>query len=180
MLAVSDIAASAADWQPQMDRVISGSAVYAVMGDWAACVPAGTKKLAWQREYSVAAAAGQRRRLRLPVRLVHAAGRRPPPGRPRDWLLECGSTEGQNLFNPLKGSVPARLDADPAPYNGYLEWALQQWRDPKTRIVGSLTHGVVADNAWNAEIDTALGLFVQNGDTAKFAATVAAAVRETR
>ena len=40
--------------------------------------------------------------------------------------------------------------------------------DPRTRIVGSLTHGVVANNAFSAEIDTALGALVTGGDTAKF------------
>src|SRR5262249_23757956 len=98
----------------------------------------------------------------------------------RDWLLEAGSTEGENLFNPLKGSVPARLDADSWPYTGDPAWGLQQGRRPPTRIVGSLTHGVVADNAWNAEIDTTLGLFVQDGNVDKFAATVAEKYEETR
>src|SRR6185369_8369846 len=35
VLAMSDIGSSAADWQPQLDRITSGTAVYAVMGDWA-------------------------------------------------------------------------------------------------------------------------------------------------
>src|SRR3982751_3176848 len=34
VLARSDVGSSAADWQPQLDRVVDGSAVYAVMGDW--------------------------------------------------------------------------------------------------------------------------------------------------
>ena len=55
----------------------------------------------------------------------------------------------------------------------------EQWRDPNTRIVGSLTHGVVANNAWNAEIDTALGFLVQDGDVAKFAETVSRKRLET-
>jgi glucose/mannose transport system substrate-binding protein len=180
VLAVSDLSSSAADWQPQIDRVISGSAVYAVMGDWAYSYLAVTKKLTWQREYSVVATPGSdgvydflSDSFTLPVGLRH-------PAAARDWLLEAGSTAGENLFNPLKGSVPARVDADTGKYVDYLSWALQQWRDPKTRIVGSLTHGVVADNAWNAEIDTALGLFVSDGNVNKFAATVAAKYLETR
>ncbi len=180
VLAVSDIASSAADWQPQLDRVVSGSAVYAVMGDWAYSYLTVDKKLAWQRDYASAATPGSdgiydflSDSFTLPVGARH-------PEAARDWLLEAGSTEGENLFNPLKGSVPARLDADPAPYTGYLADALRQWRDPKTRIVGSLTHGVVADNAWNAEIDTALGLFVRDGNVGKFARTVATKYGETR
>jgi glucose/mannose transport system substrate-binding protein len=98
----------------------------------------------------------------------------------RKWLIECGSRVGQDLFNPKKGSIPARTDPDTSLYKEYLAWDLDQWRDPKTRIVGSLTHGVVANNAWNAEIDTALGFLVQDGDIAKFANTVADKYVETQ
>jgi glucose/mannose transport system substrate-binding protein len=180
VLALSDIGQSAADWQPQVDRVTNGAAAYAVVGDWAYSYLSVDKKLGWQHQFAAVASPGSdgvydflSDSFTLPVGARH-------PAAARDWLLEAGSTEGEDLFNPLKGSVPARLDADPAPYTGYLAWALQQWRDPHTRIVGSLTHGVVADNAWNAEIDTALGLFVQDGNVDKFATTVAQKYEETR
>jgi glucose/mannose transport system substrate-binding protein len=180
ILAVSDVSSSAADWQPQVDRVIDGSAVYTVMGDWAYSYLTVTKKLAWQQDFSTTASPGTTGvfdflsdSFTLPVGARN-------PDLARKWLLECGSVAGQDLFNPLKGAVPARTDVDASRYTGYLASDLQQWRDPRTRIVGSLTHGVVADNAWNAEIDTALGFFVQNGNAKAFAATVAEKYGETR
>jgi len=180
VLAVSDVKSAAGDWQPQVDRVAQGSAVYAVMGDWASSYLETTKKLPWKVGYDVVASPGTggvydflSDSFTLPT-----GARRPDLS--RKWLIECGSTDGQNLFNPLKGSIPARTDADAGLYKGYLGWALEQWRDPKTRIVGSLTHGVVANNAYNAEIDSALGLFVQNGDQAKFAKTAELQYRETQ
>jgi glucose/mannose transport system substrate-binding protein len=176
----SDIKSAAGDWQPQVDRVASGAAVYAVMGDWTSAYFDNVKKLPWQSGYSVAASPGSdgvydflSDSFTLPT-----GARR--PDLTRDWLIECGSTEGQNLFNPLKGSVPARTDADASIYKGYLDWALKQWRDPKMRIVGSLAHGVVANNAFNAEIDSALGLFVQNPDVASFASTLQSKYQETQ
>jgi len=172
VLAVSDVKSAAADWQPQLDRVMSGSAVYAVMGDWSYAYLALTKKLGWQSEYAVAASPGSAGifdflsdSFTLSVGARHSR-------LAREWLIECGSRLGQDLFNPRKGSIPARTDPDESLYHEYLAWDLQQWRDPNTRIVGSLTHGVVANNAWNSEIDTALGLLVQDGDIGKFAATV--------
>ncbi|WP_433206798.1 ABC transporter substrate-binding protein [Dactylosporangium sp. CS-047395] len=180
VLAVSDVKSAAGDWQPQLDKVVSGSAVYAVMGDWSSSYLEQTKNLAWQTGYNVVASPGSdgvydflSDSFTLPT-----GARRPDLA--RKWLIECGSTDGQNLFNPLKGSIPARTDADAALYKNYLSWALQQWRDPKTRIVGSLTHGVVANNAYNAEIDSALGLFVQDDDQGKFARTVEQQYRETQ
>ena len=71
-------------------------------------------------------------------------------------------------------SLPA-LTPDESKYRGYLAGALHEWRDPSTTIVGSLTHGVVASNALNAEIDTALALFLAGGKVRSFAEAVAKA-----
>jgi glucose/mannose transport system substrate-binding protein len=42
-------------------------------------------------------------------------------------------------------------------------------------VVGSLTHGVVANDSWKSEIDTALGLFLTNQDVAAFQSALVAA-----
>jgi glucose/mannose transport system substrate-binding protein len=180
VLRYTDLASAAADWEPQVDHIADGSAAYAVMGDWAYSYLTGTKKLEWRETVAVVASPGTdgifdflSDTFTLPTGSRHA-------DLAKKWLVECGSAAGQTLFNPLKGSVPARTDADPAPYTNYLAWDLQQWRDPNTRIVGSLTHGVVANNAWNSEIDTALGLFLQDGDTTRFASAVATKYQETK
>ncbi|MBT8225364.1 MAG: carbohydrate ABC transporter substrate-binding protein [Dactylosporangium sp.] len=180
VLEFTDITSAASDWQPQLDRIIDATATYAVMGDWAYTYFAITKKLGWRQDFDVAASPGTdgvfdflSDTFTLPTGSRH-------PEITKTWLIECGSTEGQNLFNPLKGSIPARTDADPTPYLDYLAWDLQEWRNPDTRIVGSLAHGVVANNAWGAEIDTALVLFLQDGDAVKFAETVATRYRETK
>jgi glucose/mannose transport system substrate-binding protein len=180
VLQFSDVKSAAGDWQPQLDRIVSGTAVYAVMGDWASNYLDFTKKLTWHTGYDVAASPGTEGVYDfLSDSFTLPTGARSPE-LTRKWLIECGSTAGQNAFNPLKGSIPARTDADPSVYPGYLSWALQQWRDPKTRIVGSLAHGVVANNAYSAEIDSALGLYVQHGDLRKFADTVQTKYRETQ
>jgi glucose/mannose transport system substrate-binding protein len=38
----------------------------------------------------------------------------------------------------------------------------------KDTVVGSLTHGVVANDSWKSEIDTALGLFLLDFDVETF------------
>ncbi len=74
------------------------------------------------------------------------------------WLTVAGSKEGQDAFNPVKGSIPARSDGDKSLYDVYLQSAMDDWA--KDTVVGSLTHGVVANDSWKSEIDTALGLFL--------------------
>jgi glucose/mannose transport system substrate-binding protein len=74
------------------------------------------------------------------------------------WLTVAASKEGQEAFNPLKGSICARTDCDPSLFSEYSQMAAQDWTTDT--VVGSLTHGVVANDAWKAKIDTALGLFL--------------------
>jgi glucose/mannose transport system substrate-binding protein len=180
VLAASDIKSSSADWQPAADKVLDGAAVYNVMGDWQDGYLGRAKKLEFKTGYDVAASPGTAGvydflsdSFTLPIGAKHRDAA-------EKWLIECGSVEGQDLFNPQKGSVPARTDADKAKYQGYLATALKDWQDPATKIVGSLTHGVVANNALSAEIDTALGIFVTSGDSAGFAAAVGKAYAATK
>jgi glucose/mannose transport system substrate-binding protein len=92
------------------------------------------------------------------------------------WLAFLGSKKAQDTFNPLKGSIPARKDANPKLYDPYLKWALNQWKTDK--LAGSLTHGVVASNAWNTDVDTALGLFLQSKDVKKFQSSLVTAAKK--
>lgn len=180
VLSYSDLASASADWQPALDKLVDGSAAFNVMGDWADAYLSGAKKLEYGDGYAVVASPGSdgvynflSDTFTLPVGAKNKAAA-------EKWLIEAGSKAGQDAFNPLKGSVPARTDADESLYKGYLTEALAEWQDKSTRIVGSLAHGVVANNAWNAEIDTALGLFVKDNDVAKFAESVKKSYEATK
>jgi glucose/mannose transport system substrate-binding protein len=83
-----------------------------------------------------------------------------------EWLKICGSKEGQDAFNPIKGSIPARSDGDVELYGVYLQDAMKDWAS--NVVVGSLTHGVTANDSWKSEIDTALGLFLGMRDVQSF------------
>jgi glucose/mannose transport system substrate-binding protein len=180
VLGFSDIKSAAADWQPAADKVVDGSAAYLVMGDWAAGYLGATKQLAYKSEWSAAPSPGSAGvynflsdSFTLPVGAPHL-------GAAEKWLAMCASVRGQDLFNPPKGSVPARLDADKSKYSGYLADALADWQNPSTTIVGSLTHGAVANNGFNGEIDSALGIFVGDGNIAKFTDMVMKAYETTK
>jgi glucose/mannose transport system substrate-binding protein len=78
-----------------------------------------------------------------------------------------GSVEGENAFNPLKGSIPARLDAvDAAPhlYNTYLLSAAEDWKND--RLVGSLMHGVVANERFVGDFTQVIDIYIQSRSSA--------------
>jgi glucose/mannose transport system substrate-binding protein len=70
----------------------------------------------------------------------------------------AGSKAGQEAFNPGNGSICARTDCDPAFFGEYQQTAMKDW--DSNIIVGSLLYGVVANNAWKAEIEAALAVFI--------------------
>jgi glucose/mannose transport system substrate-binding protein len=180
LLDVSDLARAAGDWQPALDNVISGAAAYCVMGDWADAYLGHTKKLTFRTDYAVVPTPGSAGvydflsdSFTLPKHAPHRSAA-------EKWLVECGSVNGQDAFNPLKGSVPARTDIDKSKYTGYLATALADWQDGDTVLVGSLTHGVVANTTWNAAIDTALAVYVKDRSAQTFADAVAKSYTTSR
>jgi glucose/mannose transport system substrate-binding protein len=180
VLGHTNLDSAAADWQPALDPIIEGDAAYNVMGDWAVAYFETEQGLTFEQDYNAAPAPGTdgvfnflSDSFTLPVDAPHRDVA-------LDWLRLAGSQEGQDTFNPIKGSIPARTDPDEALYTGYLATPLADWNDDATTIVGSLAHGAVADNAWKAEIDSALGEFVESGDSAAFASAVKQAYEDTQ
>lgn len=81
-----------------------------------------------------------------------------------NWLEVCGSKEGQEAFNPKKGSICARTDCDPALFNEYLQSAAVDWS--QDAIVPSMVHGAAAIESWVTEYKDIITLFVASGDVA--------------
>jgi glucose/mannose transport system substrate-binding protein len=157
--------ASALTWQDASQLVVNGDAAFNVMGDWAEGYFRELGKVP-NTDYGWAPVPGTAGNFQflsdsfvLPVNAPH-----------RDaaiaWLKVAGSQAGQDAFNPVKGSIPARSDGDRSLYGEYLLSAMDDWASD--RVVGSLTHGVVANDSWKSEIDTALGLFLAGHDVAAF------------
>ena len=81
-----------------------------------------------------------------------------------NWLKVCGSKEGQDAFNPLKGSIPARKDADLSKYDDYQKQAIADFASNK--IVGSIVHGAAAKESFVNDFNNAIAEFVTTKDVA--------------
>jgi glucose/mannose transport system substrate-binding protein len=89
------------------------------------------------------------------------------------WLKMIGSLEGQNTFNPLKGSIPARIDAvehAPELYNTYLQYTAEAWASD--RLVGSMMHGVVANERFMGDFNQVLDIYIQSRSSEAAAAAM--------
>jgi glucose/mannose transport system substrate-binding protein len=154
--------ASLSDWQPAAKLMTDGDAAFNIMGDWAygyfANPDPNGLALTPHTDFDWAPPPGtQGLFLFLADSFVLPANAKHPDAT-NAWLTVAASKAGQEAFNPLKGSICARTDCDPSLFSEYSQAAAKDWNS--NTVVGSLTHGVVANDAWKAKIDTALGLFV--------------------
>lgn len=163
---------SALSWDQANDLVIQGKAGMTIMGDWvdADNLAKGFADSGW------ASPPGTKG---IFVALSDTFGL--PKGAPNrelviEWLRLVGSKEGQEAFNPLKGSICARNDCDPQLFGPYLQTAMQDWA--KDTVVPSLAHGAAASEAWVTLINDVMTVFVTDRDVAKAQAGLAQACKD--
>jgi glucose/mannose transport system substrate-binding protein len=154
-------------WQQATDNIVVGRAAFNVMGDWVAGYLSSTLGLSAGSDYSWADFPGTEGEFMwLSDTFCLPRGNRNPEAAVA-WLRLLGSVEGQNAFNPLKGSIPARSDAfaqAPELYNDYLQSAQVDWET--LRLVGSMTHGVVANERFMGDFNQVLDIYIQSRDSA--------------
>jgi glucose/mannose transport system substrate-binding protein len=163
---------AALDWQGATKLVADGDAAMNVMGDWAE----GYFKTLGNTpgvEFGYVPSPGTAGSFLmlsdsfgLPKGVKH-------PENAKLWLALCGSKEGQDAFNPIKGSIPSRNDGDLALYDVYLQSAMADWAS--NTIVPSLTHGAAAAQGWATAVQDMLTLFVADKDVATAQASLAKA-----
>lgn len=154
--------ASELGWEAALDRVGEGSAAMTIAGDWGKGYLL-TKGCRPGREFAMALSPGPSRAFvfatdvfGLPKRAVHKSNA-------IELLRVFGSTRGQDAFNRLKGSIPARIDADVADVTRYDDWARASVRDfragPRVPTMAS-----IVPPAFSRAIEGAMGQFARTRD----------------
>jgi glucose/mannose transport system substrate-binding protein len=151
---------AALTWDQANDLVISGKAGMTIMGDW---VDADYKAKKFT-DYGWTTSPGTKG-LYDALSDTFAL---PKGAKNRDnalaWLKLAGSQAGQDAFNPLKGSIPARTDAGKGDYDEYLRSAMADWQ--KDTIVPSPVHGAAIKDGWAQQYTDAINTFVTSQDVA--------------
>jgi len=153
---------AARNWQDAAQLVATGKAAMNVMGDWAKGYFTTDLKLKLNEDWGW-----------VPVpqtencfMVISDTFGLPKGIKNREatieWLKLLGSREGQDVFNPLKGSIPARVDADTSKYDDYSKAAMQ---DFKTKaLTPSIAHGSAASPGFVDKMNQVINVFVTKGD----------------
>jgi glucose/mannose transport system substrate-binding protein len=169
------------DWDKAIQRVIDGQAAFSAMGDWAD----GEFRLAgldYGKDYGAILVPATKGMYGVTLdAFVQPFGLEDPTDSER-WLRLVASPEGQDAFNVVKGSIPARLDANMAGYAAYQRSAMADFKAATVIYPGA---GVGTPIAYKTQFDKiipafAVDLDVNRAASALVAATHSAAGQYTR
>jgi glucose/mannose transport system substrate-binding protein len=172
MLHYTNANCSAWGWVDAAQMVLDGKAGMTIMGDWVDGYYL-SKSAVPDKDYGWAAAPGNDGMF-----LWLSDSFAIPKGAPhRDaalaWLRTAGTRQGQDAFNPLKGSIPARTDPDQSLYDAYLRWSIDQFR--ADQLAPSIVHGAAAPQTFTSLFNRALINFSQDLDEQALADALRAA-----
>lgn len=162
-------------WQDASKMVVDGKAAFNIMGDWAAGYFIADLGLKPNEDFGWAASPGTEGVFMMLSDTFGLPKGAPHPEAARAWLNFIGSAEAQDIFNPLKGSLPANTTADitnPEKYNAYFQSAYTDWTT--NTIVGSQRHGAVAPAAFDSGFLNIIAQFQSDRDVTTAAANAAA------
>ncbi len=149
-------------WQQASDMVINGEAAFNEMGDWANGYFETTKELTPKEDYDWVPSPGTEG-----VFLALSDSFGLPEGAPHPqntirWLRLVGSKEGQDTFNPLKGSIAAHVESDLSLYSAYSKSAAEDWASDT--VAPSLAHGSAANETFMNGFASAMESYLSTGD----------------
>jgi len=153
---------AALTWQDATRLLYDNEAVFNLMGDWA---EGYMKTLGWTpgEDFGWFELPGTQNSFML---ISDTFGL--PKGAPNrenaiKWLEFLSTREAQDTFNPIKGSIPARTDADMSKYDAYLTSTIE---DFSTKIITpSIAHGSAADESFITSMNDAINILLTTGNT---------------
>jgi glucose/mannose transport system substrate-binding protein len=149
-------------WDSAAQLVLDGKAAMTVMGDWAHgyFVSKGAKP---NVDYGWVPAPGTEGSFMVVTDTFGLPDGAPHRTDAENWLKVVGSKEGQEAFNPKKGSICARTDCDMSVFDVYLKSSAEDFKE--NELTPSEAHGSAAPEGFVTEFNDIAFAFVTRRDT---------------
>ncbi|MTW85274.1 extracellular solute-binding protein [Virgibacillus dakarensis] len=154
------------NWQDSAQLVANGEAAMINMGDWAKGYFNNDLDLETNKDFGYFAFPETDGNFMVITDTFGLPKGVENPDDVKEFLKVLGSVEGQDAFNPLKGSIPARVDADKSKYDEYGKDAMEDFNN--SRLVPSLAHGSAASEGFLTKVNQAVNIFVTQRDADNF------------
>ncbi|WP_208601801.1 ABC transporter substrate-binding protein [Parageobacillus thermantarcticus] len=169
---------SSRNWQDAAQLVGKGEAAMYVMGDWVKGYFVNDLKLKVNEDFGYVPAPNTEGKFMVITDTFGLPKGVKNPEDVKKFLSVLGSVEGQDTFNPLKGSIPARIDADLSKYDEYGKQTIQDFKSAE--LTPSLAHGSAASEGFVTKVNQAVNIFVTQKDTKTFINTLVSAASELK
>ncbi|MBB6283648.1 ABC transporter substrate-binding protein [Geobacillus subterraneus] len=169
---------SSRNWQDAAQLVAEGKAAMYVMGDWAKGYFVNDLKLKVNEDFGYVPSPNTDGKFMVITDTFGLPKGVKNPDDVKKFLAVLGSVEGQDAFNPLKGSIPARIDADPSKYDEYGKQTMQDFKTAE--LAPSLAHGSAAPEGFVTKVNQAVNIFVTQKDVNSFTDTLVSAAAELK
>ncbi len=158
-------------WDTETKKLIANTSAFNIMGDWAngEFLKAGQTFLV---EYNVTQVPGTNNMYGLCIDTFQTPKEAPHSTNSRHWLEVVSSKAGQDAFNPLKGSISARTDADLTKYGPYQQDATSDFKTA-TYMFPSVVHGSGAPEGFKVELQNIISQFVSDLNVGTAATAIA-------
>lgn len=153
---------AARNWQDASQLVAEGKAAMTNMGDWAKGYFTTDLKLKANEDFGWTETPGTGDSFMVITDTFAIPKGVKNEQSAMEFLKVLGSVEGQDVFNPLKGSIPARIDADKSKYDAYGQDTIEDFKVSK--LAPSLAHGSAASEGFATQANQVVNIFVTNGN----------------
>ncbi|MFG6117937.1 ABC transporter substrate-binding protein [Thalassobacillus sp. B23F22_16] len=169
---------SSRNWQDASQLVANGEAAMNVMGDWAKGYFVNDLELTVKEDFGWTETPGTDGQFMVVTDTFGLPKGVSNPDDVKKFLSVLGSVEGQDAFNTLKGSIPARKDADVSKYDEYGKETIEDFNEAK--LAPSLAHGSAAAEGFLTKVNQAVNIFVTQQDTEQFIDSLEQAASELK
>lgn len=153
---------AARNWQDASQLVADGEAAMNIMGDWAKGYFTTDLELTANEDFGWVTTPDTDGLFMVITDTFGLPKNVENPEAVTEFLKFLGSVEAQDTFNPLKGSIPARVDADASKYDEYGQDTIEDFKE--STLAPSLAHGSAAPEGFLTQANQAVNVFVTQGD----------------
>jgi glucose/mannose transport system substrate-binding protein len=181
LLTYANTNASQLTWSQAADRVLTGDAAMTIMGDWDKAymtswgampyVPGGNPGQPGDVLFGALPTPGTAGSFVFTTDTFGLPSGAPNRTGTIDLLTTFGSKEGQDLFNPLKGSISPRNDTDKSLYDDMAKQTIADFNQPSEVVVAATA--ILARPEFMKAINAALLQFLSDGNKSTVIHTIA-------
>ncbi len=149
-------------WNNAIARIISGEGAFNIMGDWAN----GDFKdagMEYNKDYGSFPVPGTKNMYGLCIDTFQRLKNINHPKNLERWLQLVSSKEGQDAFNPIKGSISARIDTNASKYDSYQQSAILDFLVIKY-MFPTVVHGSGAPESFKFKLTEIMSVFMDELD----------------